>query len=158
LRIAPKAVAAILGAVALASLMAAPAQAQCDGMELMPDGNWEFNPKLCSQPPSAPAVPDKWTAIAVSDSTLSWGSSWEADSQSEAEQKALAACAKNAPDCKVEMWGLNMCLALATSQGDLSWGVDSDRNGEKAKAKALAQCRSGNGEHCVIVTWPCSHD
>jgi hypothetical protein len=116
----------------------------------------------CNQPNSAgggaPAYANKFAAIALSDSTLATGWSWNANSQAEAERLALASCAKHARDCKVQMWGENECLALATSEPDGSWGVDYDRNGAKAKAKALALCRNLGGQNCVVKADPCAHD
>jgi hypothetical protein len=105
-----------------------------------------------------PVNPDKWVAIAVSDKTLAYGFSWQANSAEEAERKAMSFCLKSASDCKVKITQLNMCLALAESVNDLTWGVDSDRNGKRAQAKALAQCRKYNGRDCRVVADPCSHD
>jgi hypothetical protein len=50
-----------------------------------------------------------------------------------------------------------MCLALARGS-DLSWAVDSDRNGKRAQAKALAGCQGVQGQNCKIVADPCAHD
>ena len=115
---------------------------------------------VCDKPQYDPGgYQDLWTAISVSSSTLAWGSSWGAQNRESAERAAQQHCAKTgAKDCKVEMWGQNMCLALAVSVPEKSWGVDSDRNGLRAKAKALAWCQKSGGAHCTVPTWPCAHD
>jgi len=107
----------------------------------------------------APAVePRYFTAIAISESTLSWGTSWGASSRGEAEQIALTKCRQYASDCKVVDWAQYECLALAVSKKDGAWGVDAGNYPETASAKAMAQCRSGGGTSCVVQTHPCSQD
>jgi hypothetical protein len=56
------------------------------------------------------------------------------------------------------MWAQGECIALATSQPDLTWGTESGRYPETAEANALARCRSEGGKACVIATHPCSQD
>ena len=101
----------------------------------------------------------KWTAIAVSDSNLAYGASWQANSRREAEQIALEYCrGQGASDCKVQMWAQGKCVALATSGSDVIWGTDSGLYPGTAQAGALAQCRKFGGHACAIVTHPCSQD
>jgi hypothetical protein len=146
----------LTGIATLAPIAIGPAYAACDGMEMGPNGNFEFNPTLCHNGPNGEV--SKWTAIAVSDSNLAYGASWQASSRREAEQKALAECSIYASDCKVQMWAQGKCVALATSGSDLTWGTDSGLYPGTAQARALAQCRKLGGDACAIVTHPCSQD
>ena len=115
---------------------------------------------VCGDTPRDPSgYQDMFTAIAVSDSTLNWGSSWAYLDLQAAERNAMARCSKTgAKDCKIQISGQNMCVALATSGPDKAWATESDRNGEKAKAKAIASCRKAGGTRCAVPTWPCAHD
>ncbi len=117
----------------------------------------------CNQPGQnnnggGPAYVHKFAAVAVSDTTLATGWSWKANSRAEAERIALASCATRARDCHIQLWGEDECLALATSEPDGSWGADYDLNGARARAKAVAQCRSVGGQNCVVKADPCAHD
>lgn len=149
------------GAVVATSLTATPAHASpiCEAVPGNEVGSFSWD---CHDPndhvPVAPAYFNKFTAIAISDSTLANGSAWQANSRQEAEQLALAQCRHHARDCKIAMWGENECLALATSSADGSWGSDYDRNGARAKAKAMSVCRQYGGKSCRVVTDPCAHD
>ena len=154
------------GAVVATSLAPTPAHAQSGcSMVLGPIGpngepgreEWDC-PVPGQDRPVAPVYFDKFTAIAISDSTLANGSAWQANSRQEAERLALAQCGRFARDCKIAMWGENECLALATSSVDGSWGSDYDRNGARAKAKAMSVCRQYGGKSCRVVTDPCAHD
>jgi hypothetical protein len=100
----------------------------------------------------------KFAAIAVSDSTLSWGDSWAATSQNQAEQMALDSCRKYASDCKVAVWGEFRCLALAISAPDKAWGADYGMYPETSEAKALKKCEANGGKSCAIQAHPCSED
>jgi hypothetical protein len=141
---------AVAVAVVLASFAASPARAVYCGPSWE---SWACQPVL-----GPPPTPKYFTAIAVSDSTLAWGASWAANSRGQAEQIALAHCSQSASDCKVKMWAQGMCVALATSKTDLTWGVDKGSYPETAQPKALAQCRAAGGNACVIETHPCSQD
>ena len=102
-----------------------------------------------------------FTAIAVADSNLAWGDSWGAATRQQAEQLALAQCAKLAADCKIVEWARYECLALAeTKPGDQNWawGADWGDDAPSAEAKALARCRSEGGTTCGVVVHPCSQD
>ena len=101
---------------------------------------------------------DKWTSIALSEKTMTFGYSWQADSRAQADRLALAACGRHASDCKVVEWGQNECLALAISLRERAWGSAWDRNGANARAAATAECRKVNGTRCVVRADPCAHD
>ena len=152
------------GVVVATSLAPTPAHAQSECTTVLApgaNGQLEVYPD-CPYPgqtvPVAPTYFDKFTAIAISGSTLASGSSWQANSRTEAEQIALAQCSRRARDCKIATWGEDVCLALATSAADGSWGVDYDTNGARAKARAMSLCGQYGGKSCRVVTDPCAHD
>ena len=58
--------------------------------------------------------PDTWTAIAISPSTLDWGSYVKSTSERAAKAGALAECGKRAHDCKIAISTYDYCIALAT--------------------------------------------
>jgi serine/threonine-protein kinase len=59
-------------------------------------------------------------AIAFSPKTGAWGESYPYGSRAEAERRALAECAKNAPDCTVAVWFNDQCGAVASAK-DGTW-------------------------------------
>jgi hypothetical protein len=108
---------------------------------------------------SAPVNPDKYAAIAVSDKTLFSGKAWQATSQQQAEQIALAYCKQGASDCSVQAWGKNECVALVTSMpGPSTWAVDADTNRNTANQQALKLCRDKGWKNCVLTVSVCAHD
>lgn len=137
-------------AISSMSVIHASAQGPCIWDEVF--GRW----KCPGGTTTTPA--DKWTAIAFSNSTMRSGSSHGQDSQDAAEQLALTNCRTAASDCKLEVWGRNTCLALSTSHPEGAYGYDNDPNRERAQAKAIAQCRAGNGKNCVVQASPCAND
>jgi hypothetical protein len=160
-----KGVVGALPAVALSAIMAAtgwsPRPAHAQGCTVFDepaykDGEIVWEPQVHCEGQSAP--PQHFAAIAVSDATLSWGSSWGAASREQAEQMALASCGQRASDCKAVDWARYRCIALAVSLKDHVWGVDDGDYPETAAKKALAQCRAGGGGQCVVITHPCSED
>jgi outer membrane protein assembly factor BamB len=119
-------------------------------------GNLLWEGELCE---GAPKVePHYFTAVAVSDSTLAWGTSWAANTRAEAEQLALAQCRRYAADCRAVDWAQYKCLALAASDREMAWGVDAGNFPETASSKAVAACRSVGDSNCVVKTHPCSQD
>src|ERR1700761_4383093 len=59
-----------------------------------------------------PPRPDVWGALAVSASTLDWGSSWNSKSEPDASAFALRICAaKGAHDCKIVKTVADVCLS-----------------------------------------------
>ncbi len=153
------AVAAFCSLIAMGSLTATPAHAEWCHLivgPVGPDGEAGHEDYVCEGDPVV--APNYFTAIAVSDSTLSWGASWEANSRDLAEQVALANCRKHAADCKAVDWGQFKCLALAISLPDKTWGVDAGNYPETASSRALLQCRSAGGTSCKVETLPCSQD
>ena len=105
----------------------------------------------------APAYVDKWTAIAVSKSTLTAGSAHGQDSMNAAQQLALANCSSARSDCKLQAWDKNTCLAFAISLNGAS-GYGNDPNRLRAQAKAMTQCRANQGQNCSVQASPCASD
>ncbi len=68
------------------------------------------------------------------------GTSHGQTSQSIAEQLALTNCRTRASDCKVVMWGVNSCVAVAVSLPDRTWGASWDANRAKAGTSAMTIC------------------
>jgi hypothetical protein len=153
------AAAALAVTAATGALTATPAHAEwCHYMVGPVDskGKPEWESEICE---GAPRVePHYFTAIAVSGSTLAWGTSWAANTRAQAEQTALAQCGRYAADCRAVDWAQYKCLALAVSDREKSWGVDAGNYPETASSKAVAACRSAGGSSCVVKTHPCSQD
>jgi hypothetical protein len=147
------ALAAALSATPAAAQMDTPSNYYIPGRACVWDssgiGIW-----MCSGP--APSAPVRYTAIALSNSTMATGTSWGYSSRAGAEQRALSECSKRARDCKVVDWAWNQCLALATAN-DGSWGVDSALYVDIAQARALGQCNKV-AKGCVVKLHPCSGD
>ena len=109
----------------------------------------------------AEAAQPRYSAIAVSPSTLKSGISWNANSLGQAEQLALAYCHKaGATDCKIQLWARNACVAVATSKadGNGSFGYAWSTNRAAANAKAVAGCHSVKHQHCAIQQAACPGD
>jgi len=119
-------------------------------------GNLTWEGEICEGTPRV--EPHYFAAIAVSGSTLAWGTSWAANTRIQAEQTALAQCRRHAADCRAVDWAQYKCLALAVSDREKAWGVDAGNYPETASSKAVAACRSAGGNSCVVKTHPCSQD
>jgi hypothetical protein len=163
---------AICSAVALSQLYLASAGAQENeypAMEPPPDYVEQQHERersacivtgACDQPvrPGAPANPDKWTALPMSDTTKRFASSHGADLKQAAVQQALTYCRSTGSlDCKLLQWAGNRCLALTgSSDGASGWDVGPNR--AQAALNSLAQCRGRGGKYCVVDTAPCADD
>ncbi|MDE1991032.1 MAG: DUF4189 domain-containing protein [Rhizobiaceae bacterium] len=118
-----------------------------------PNGELHANDTIfCDVTPSS-----RYTAVAISDTTLAWGTAWAAPSKEEAERVALAECLTQAKDCHTQTWATG-CVALAESPADGTWGADYDLFVDFAESKALARCSNAGGSDCRIVAHPCSGD
>jgi len=156
-------VAALCVFAAIAGFLVAPAVAQqgvsC-GMVETADGPQFWGP-CPNQGSKRQAPPDTYAAIAVSNSTLKSGSSWNAKSQSEAERLALVYCHKQgASDCKIELWARNACVALAASAADGSGTFSTGWSPNRAQANsiAVAACHRIKGKRCTIQQSRCPQD
>lgn len=96
---------------------------------------------------------NRFGAVAVSPSTLKYGtgSNWAAKAL--AEWGAMADCRKVANDCRVDRWISNQCIALATRVGGYSSGAGP--TSQEASAEALRTCQV-NGAVCQISFAGCS--
>jgi hypothetical protein len=103
--------------------------------------------------PSAPAAPDEYVAIAVSDGGLHVGISHGP----ETEQMALQRCRKTGTGCVIEDTAVNSCDAIAISILDKKLGYASDPNRTVAGQTALAQCRNLSSS-CKLVAAVCAGD
>jgi len=101
---------------------------------------------------------DRYTAIALSPTTMVSGTSHGQTSQSIAEQLALTNCRTRASDCKVVMWGVNSCVGVAVSLPDRTWGASWSANRATAGANALAICVQDKGKSCAVQATPCASD
>jgi hypothetical protein len=100
-----------------------------------------------------------FTAIALSPSTLRVGGSHGQNSEAAANDTALRNCAAGgARDCKLLNWGDNICLALAVSTPDGSYGQAPSGSRAGAASRAMAECRKAGGNNCVVQVAPCAGD
>lgn len=98
-------------------------------------------------------VAQSYGAIAYSQSTGNWGSSYNFGSSESAIREAEQRCGQ--PDCVWKVWFQNSCGALAkASNGALGWSYCYDSL-ECAKARALAECEK-RGDDCNILCWSCT--
>lgn len=141
----------IIGAIFFASTPAR-AQSNCYWDTHTPIDRW-----VCPQQRARPSPnPDRFGAIALSDASSLVGTASGATSRVVAESTALARCSKLAPDCRLQSWGRNTCLAIVISESDGAWGVDDDPSVSRAQATAMAECQKGNGKDCRIRTYFCT--
>ena len=101
---------------------------------------------------------NRYAVIAISAATLHLGTSQGQTSQNTAEQLALSNCGKLASDCKLAMWGINSCVALALSAPDQAWGSSWNDNRAQAGASATTICRQHGGKSCTVQASPCAND
>jgi hypothetical protein len=117
---------------------------------------------LCNQqvqPGGRPVIYEKWTALAISDTTKRAGASHGQDSEAAARQLALTNCRHNgSTDCKFLLSRANTCIAIAISHPDGAYGWDLDSDRAKAGTKALARCRIGGAKNCGDQAAPCAGD
>jgi hypothetical protein len=141
----------------------APALA-CGGMVDGPNGPEAENPCPPGQNNNSGGTyvnPDRFVALAISNKTLAFGYSWNASSRAQAEQLAMANCARTSTvaDCHVETWAVNACMAIAKSLPDMQYGDAWDAIRAQAKQKALNQCKNVyKGRSCKVVYQVCAHD
>jgi len=93
-------------------------------------------------------------AIAFSQDSGAYGSSWNYQTRWEAEQRAMKECSMHGYGCKVVMWTRNACAALATSPDD-GYGSSWAETKYMAENKALNTCYKYN-KSCSILTSFCT--
>jgi len=117
------------------------------------------------------AAPPKYVAIAASASVFTFGFEWNASSQSEAAQSAIAHCNRDGrADCRLLATGRSECIALGISPSEKVSIVakspfqdvfsDLGVHPELAEVQARAKCKEAGGKSCETMTvcsdWPSS--
>jgi hypothetical protein len=142
------------------ALAIAPARADC-GIIINSEGNPEFDPTLCPGPLTLNAryVPQLWTAIAITKTTLGNETTWREPSREAAERDAIGLCnrLKKAIDCFVVISAANSCIALAVGQNFVV-GLGHQLDYISADHEALSNCNYRGGTNCVVSADPCSDD
>ncbi len=96
----------------------------------------------------------QYAAIAVSPSTLAWGSSWNSPDQEEAKSRAVGQCEIYASDCEAIAWSADGgCVALAGDTNTMTYSAWYGTTKGEAETEALMRIRSSNGE---ILTSVCN--
>lgn len=108
--------------------------------------------------PAPPPLPDVWGAVAVSPSTLSWGTSWNYKEEAAASQNAMSRCrASGASDCKVAVTVADVCVSLATSPGQKIFAIGRPIGAANyAEDAALIKCKRAGGQACAVTTSFCA--
>ena len=111
----------------------------------------------------SPAVAPRYGAIAISPSTLDFGTAYRFPTRKQAEDAALTYCYGNASkpkDCRISSWFWNQCGSLAlnpkSAQGPGHWGSAWGGSRESARKKALAACSKTAGRDCKTMVTFCS--
>jgi serine/threonine-protein kinase len=97
---------------------------------------------------------DRYGAIAYSLRTGHYGYADNAATRAGAERRALDLCERR--DCKIEVWFLNSCGALATSENGQYFGWAHDTSLREAKEIAVRNCRREGGRGCRVLVSACS--
>ena len=110
-----------------------------------------FSASFLSNSPAAAA--DSYGAIAFSPATGATGWSHSLRTRREAERLAMRGCLGHAGDCRVAIWFVNACGALAVGRNGWGSGWGNDRR--RAEREAIGTC-SANTRSCQVVRWQCS--
>ncbi len=160
-------IASSMAAIALVILCgAAPAYAQTDYVEQNREQinqacitTGTCNSSNLSAKPAPPPLPDVWGALAVSPSTLLWGSSWNWKSQKEAESEALRRChlAGGQGACKIIVTVPDVCASLALSSAQKIISVGGPAGAANfADNNAILRCQRAGGKSCAVVASFCA--
>jgi hypothetical protein len=143
----------------LAPFTAAAQEGVTCGMVETPEGPqfWGACPNQRNQRQAAPE-PDVWGAIAVSPSTMIYGTAWKFSSEQAAKDWALKDCAKKGPrDCHVAVSVADVCVALAISKSEkvaVTGGPTGANN--FASGNAVLRCQRAGGHSCEIAIAFCA--
>lgn len=107
---------------------------------------------LAAALPSA-AIADSYGAIAYSPRSGSAGWSHSFDTRRGAERQAMNGCTRYARDCRVAIWFVNACGAVAV--GPDGWGSGWGSDQRRAEREAIRSC-SGHSHACRVLRWQCS--
>jgi hypothetical protein len=99
------------------------------------------------------ALADNYGAIAYSPSTGAHGYSYDFPSRGQAETRALAECRARGRGCKIAVWYVNACGALAT--GSNGWGSAWAGTRSAAESRAVRQCARFT-RNCRVLAWSCT--
>jgi len=99
----------------------------------------------------------KHGAIAYAEQNGAYGFSYNVNSASAANQRALSNCTKHGDGCKVVISFSETCAALAAGDNDRFAASRGDGRGE-AQGNALTACSRDGGKHCEIKAWACARD
>jgi len=111
-----------------------------------------------SSKPASP-LPDVWGAIALSPSTLDYGTSWNYKSEKDAASRALQECQKStsAKDCKLVVTVADVCVALALSKPEKVFAVGGPTGAVNyAAGNATLKCQRAGGKTCAVSTSFCA--
>jgi hypothetical protein len=104
---------------------------------------------------SLAAAQDYYGAIAYSEADNAWGYSRNYSNREEAEQRALDECAARGSGCRVLVWFVNACGALAVANNGAygsGWGSSLNR----AYYEARKVCEKHGGSDCDIKCSVCT--
>ena len=101
----------------------------------------------------AAAGPNRYGAIAFSESTYELGWAGDRYSRADADNSAMRFCLRRARDCRIVMWVRNACMALAS--GDEGWGTAYSTSKSEAVAIAMENCQE-NSDGCRLRIKYCS--
>jgi hypothetical protein len=93
-------------------------------------------------------------AIAYSEKNGAYGFSYDMESASGADNRALTNCTRNGEGCKVVASFANHCAALAAA-ADNHYAVIEAGTRAKAQAGAMTAC-GRKGTNCDIKVWSCA--
>jgi hypothetical protein len=108
---------------------------------------------MCVQQCGKNATP--YGAIAYGAESQAAGWSYDYRTKGDADQQALANCAKYGDDCKVVVTIFNSCAAVAAGDNK-RFAVAQARRGEQAQANAVAACTQQGGTNCEVKAWSCA--
>ena len=155
----PVAAICVLAIAILAPFAAAAQNGVTCGMVETPEGPqfWGACPGQGSRR-QAPPEPDVWGAIAVSPTTLLYGTAWKFSSEQDARNWALKDCAKKGPrDCHVAVTVADVCVALALSKAEKVWVVGGPTGANNfASGNATLRCQRAGGHSCRIAIAFCA--
>ncbi|MCY0095088.1 DUF4189 domain-containing protein [Hoeflea ulvae] len=102
---------------------------------------------------SAASHADNFGAIAFSQSSGAYGTSYDYSSRRDAENRAMTECRTRSRGCKVAIWFRNACGAVAT--GANGWGSAWAGNRQQAERAAKQNC-SKHTNGCRTLAWSCT--
>jgi hypothetical protein len=108
---------------------------------------------------SPPPLPDVWGAIAVSPSSLDYGTSWNFANEKDAGARAIQECQKisGAKDCKLAVTVADICVALAVSKPEKIYAVGGPTGAVNyASGNASLHCQRAGGKSCAVTTAFCA--